>query len=76
MPFFRWLQWQVREALHVKFVPSAQNPTGKPDYEGNTYKYWHAGQNNSGWNYVSLVLLLAATVLYDHHCEDVGVYLF
>ena len=47
--------WQVRDALHVKFVPSAQNPTGQPDYEGNTYKYWHAGQNNSGWNYVSLV---------------------
>ena len=45
----------------MKFVPSAQNPTGKPDYEGNTYKYWHAGQNNSGWNYVSLVLHLAPT---------------
>ena len=28
----------VRKAIHVKFVPSASNPTGKPDYEGNTYK--------------------------------------
>lgn len=52
---------QVREAIHVKFVPGALNPTGKPDYEGNTYKYWHAGQNNTGWNYVSAAALRAAT---------------
>ena len=44
----------VREAIHVKFVPSTQNPSGKPDYEGNTYHYWHPTANasaNEGWNY-------------------------
>jgi hypothetical protein len=50
-------QWlglpEVRKALHVK--PPAggkwRGPSDQPDYEGNSYKYWHAGANNSGWNY-------------------------
>jgi hypothetical protein len=24
---------------------------GQPDYEGNSYKYWHSGKNNTGWVY-------------------------
>ena len=30
----------VREAIHVR----APKGGAEPDYEGNTYKYWHAGE--------------------------------